>query len=289
MALTVAPVMTPLVFGAVLAAAAMHASWNALLKIRLEPLLGMALMTTGCSVLACLALPIVGWPRAEAWPWVMASVTLHFGYYVCLTEAYGRADMSQMYPIARGSAPLLTTLISVLLLREPVAAIGAVGILTLGAGILVMSLRGGRDRARPDPSAVGFALATAAAICGYTLVDGIGARTAGDPNAYAAALFALDGLPMLLLAVWLRGMTGVRQALGFLGPGLAGAGLSLAAYWTVIWAMTVAPIPLVAALRETSVLFGALIAVFVLREPIGHYRILAAVLILCGLVLIRAG
>ncbi len=267
----------------------MHASWNALLKIRLEPILGMALMTSVCSVLACAALPIVGWPRAEAWPWVLASVALHFGYYVCLAEAYRRADLSQMYPIARGSAPLMTALVSVLLLREPVAGIVALGILALGAGIVLMAFKGGRQHARPDPVAVGFALTTAATICAYTLVDGIGARTAGDPNRYAAALFFVDGAPMLVLALWLRGRAGLRRAAGFLGPGAAGGALSLAAYWTIIWAMTVAPIPIVAALRESSVLFGALIAALVLREPFGRNRALAATLILAGLVLIRLG
>jgi drug/metabolite transporter (DMT)-like permease len=281
--------MSPVVFGAVLLAAAMHAGWNALLKIKLEPLLGMALITTACSILACLALPIVGWPRAEAWPWVIASVGLHFGYYVCLAEAYRRADLSQMYPIARGSAPLLTALFSVVVLREPMPAIAAFGVVTLASGVVLMSLRGGRSHALPDPVAVAFALATAVMISSYTVVDGIGARVAADPNAYSAALFFVDGAPTLLLALWLRGMGGVRQAAGFIGPGLAGGALSLAAYWTVIWAMTVAPIPLVAALRESSVLFGSLIAIFVLREPIGRYRIVAAAFILAGLVLIRLG
>ena len=208
---------------------------------------------------------------------------------MCLAEAYRRADLSQMYPIARGTAPLLTALVSVLLLREPVAVVVALGILVLGAGVVLMSLRGGRDNARPDPVAIGVALATATMICGYTLVDGIGARTAADPNAYAAALFFVDGAPVLVLALWLRGVAGVRNALSFAGPGFAGGALSLVAYWTIIWAMTVAPIPIVAALRESSVLFGALIAAFVLHEPFGRNRALAATLILSGLVLIRVG
>lgn len=281
--------LTPLVFGAVLAAAVMHASWNALLKIRLEPILAMALIASVCSVLACFALPFVGWPRIEALPWVLASMVLHLGYYVCLTESYRRADLSQMYPLARGSAPLLTALVAVLLLRERMAALPAVGILALGSGIVVMAFGGGRERARADPVAVGFALATATTICGYTLVDGIGARVAGDPSSYAAALFFLDGAPMIVVALWLRGPEGVRKAASFIGPGFAGGALSLAAYWTVIWAMTVAPIPLVAASRESSVLFGALIGAFVLREPFGLRRGVAAALILSGLALIRLG
>lgn len=278
--------MEPAVFVAVLAAAAMHAGWNAVLKLKIEPFLAMTLVTTLAGIVALPALPVFGFPRAEAWPWLIASVVLHLGYYIALTEAYRRADMSQIYPIARGGAPLLTALASLALLREPIALQAGIGIAILGGGVTLMSMRSGRH-ARLDPTALGFALLTAAIICGYTLVDGLGARAAGDPHAYSAALFVIDGLPLPLFALWRLGWTGVRPALHHLGPGLAGGAMSLGSYWIAIWAMTVAPIALVAALRESSVLFAALIAVLILKEPLVPARAIAALLILCGLALIR--
>ena len=279
--------MSATVFAAVIAAAAMHAGWNALLKVRLDPFLSMVLVTS-CSALA--ALPLLaafGWPRAEAWPWLLASLAIHLGYYGTLTGAYRRADMSQVYPIARGGAPLLTAVASATLLQEPVGALPSLGVAVLASGVLLMSLRGGRIGTAFDPAAVAFALATALVICGYTIVDWVGARRAEDPHAYAAALFVLGGIPLPLVALWQRGISGVRPALGFLLPGAAGGVLSLGAYWIAIWAMTVAPIALVAALRESSVLFAALIAVVVLKEPLTRIRMIAAALILAGLVLIR--
>ena len=125
-------------------------------------------------------MPVFGLPPAAAWPWVIASVILHLGYYVGLTEAYRSGDMGQVYPIARGSAPLMTATASTLVLGEVLGVAGWVGIAVLAAGIFLMSLRGGRDIARLDRRAVGFALFTAVTICGYSLVDGIGARTAGN-------------------------------------------------------------------------------------------------------------
>ena len=277
--------MSATVFAAVIVAAAMHAGWNALLKVRLDPFLA---LVTGCSGAA--ALPLLaafGWPRVEAWPWLLASLVFHIGYYLTLTEAYRRADMSQIYPIARGGAPLLTAIASAAVLREPVGILPAFGIVVLAGGVVLMSLKGRRTGAVFDRVAMTFAIATAGMICGYTLVDGIGARTAGDPHAYSAALFVVNGIPLPLFALWRRGPSGVTPALGFLLPGLAGGIMSLGAYWIAIWAMTVAPIALVAALRESSVLFAALIAVTVLKEPLTPVRVLAAAAILCGLILIR--
>ena len=277
----------PFVFGAVLAAAAMHAGWNAFLKLRLEPLAAMTLIAACSGLVGVPFLAWFGWPRAEAWPWLIGSLALHIGYYITLTEAYRRADMGQIYPIARGGAPLLTATASLLVLREPVSLQAAVGIGVLGAGVALMSLRGSRKHQAIDPVAIAFALGTAVIICGYTLVDGIGARTAGDPHAYATALFVIDGVPLLLFIIWRDGWAGLKPLLRFGGPGLIAGSLSFGAYWIAIWAMTVAPIALVAALRETSVLFAAAITFVFLKEPFGPIRALAAVLIVAGLVLIR--
>ena len=279
--------LSPSVFFIVLAAAALHAGWNALVKIKLDPFLAMTLICVASGIIALPALAITGLPSVETWPWIALSVAIHLFYYLFLAEAYRRADMSQIYPIARGSAPLMTACLSIAVVHDPVSVANMAGIALLGLGVLLISLRGHRHLVPPSRVAIVCAVLTAMTISAYTLVDGIGARVAGDANAYAAALFAVDAYPMLALCLWRRGLEGVRPALGFLVPGFAGGAMSLAAYWIVIWAMTVAPIALVAATRETSVLFAGLIAVVVLKEPMTPIRGLSAALILAGLVVMR--
>ncbi|CAM5764040.1 hypothetical protein LMIY3S_01013 [Labrys miyagiensis] len=277
------------VFLAVLAAAALHAGWNALVKIRLDPFLAMTLICVSCGIIALAALPITGLPNPEAWLWVAISTILHLFYYLFLAEAYRRADMSQVYPIARGAAPLVTTAISLAFIHDPMPPGSVLGIALLGLGVLLISLKGQRGKVMPSRAAVVYALLTAGTISLYTIVDGVGARAAGSPNAYAAALFAVDAYPMLAICLWRKGLEGIRPAFKFLMPGFAGGAMSLAAYWIVIWAMTVAPIALVAATRETSVLFGGLIAVIFLKEPFTPVRGMSAALILIGLVFMRLG
>jgi drug/metabolite transporter (DMT)-like permease len=279
--------MDPFVFAAVLVAAACHAGWNAVIKVGLDPFATTALIAVGAGVVALPLVPFVGIPVLVAWPWLIASVTLHFFYYIGLIEAYRAGDMGQVYPIARGSAPLMTAIASTWLLGEQLGAVGWSGIAVLSGGIVLLSARGGRGLGHLDRRAVGFALFTAVTICGYSLVDGIGARISGNPHAYAVMLFALDGVAMLVFAL-ARLRAGILSAMTrYWKSGLAGGALSFVAYWIAIWAMTVAPIAIVAALRETSVLFGALIAMLVLREPLRLTRVWAAVMIVAGLALIR--
>jgi drug/metabolite transporter (DMT)-like permease len=273
------------VFLAVLLAAAMHAGWNAVLKVKLEPFIAMTLVTGLAGVIGLPFLLALGPPRVEAWPWLLGSVAIHLAYYLALSEAYRHADMGQVYPIARGAAPLLTTIASLVLIREPIAPVAGIGIGVLASGIGLMSLRG--KGGHFDRRAVGFALLTSVIICGYTIVDGIGARVAGDPHAYSAALFVVDAIPLPLYLLWRRGRAAFAPMRQFLVPGFAGAGMSLAAYWIAIWAMTVAPIALVAALRETSVLFATLIAVLLLKEPLVPARGVAALLIVAGIITIK--
>jgi uncharacterized membrane protein len=277
------------VFLAVLAAAAMHAGWNAFLKLRIEPFLAMTLVTAGAGVVGLPGLIVFGFPKLEAWPWLIGSIVLHLGYYIALTEAYRRADMSQIYPIARGGAPLVTAFASVMMIGESLSALQGLGIAALGCGVMLISLLGRRKGERFDPVALGFAGLTALTISGYTLVDGIGARVAGDPHAYSATLFVIDGFPLALFALWRRGLPGLAPMRPYLLQGLAGGAMSLGSYWIAIWAMTVAAIPLVAAVRESSVLFAALIAVLILKEPLRAGRVVAAVLIVCALALMRLG
>jgi drug/metabolite transporter (DMT)-like permease len=274
------------VFFAVLFGAACHAGWNAFLKIKLEPFTAMALIAIMSAIVVLPIIPFVGIPPAAAWPWVIASVVLHLGYFIGLTEAYRTGDMGQVYPIARGSAPLMTAIAGTFIVGEPIALRGWLGIMVLVSGVFLLSLRGGRGL-RFDKRAIGFALFTAVTICGYSIVDGIGARTAGNAHSYTVWLFLLDGLMMLVFVLLRRGVAVTGDFARFWKSGLIGGTLSLTAYWIAIWAMTVAPIALVAALRETSVLFAAVIAVVVLKEPLQRPRVIAALMIVTGLMLIR--
>lgn len=281
--------MEPHVFAAVLAAAAMHAGWNAFLKLKLEPLLAMTLIMVCAGLVALPASLALGLPAAESWRWLATSIALHLAYSIVLTAAYARADMSQVYPIARGGAPLMTALASTFVLREPVGTLQLVGIAALGCGVAAMSALGRRKGARFDPLAVGLALLTATIICGYTLADGLGGRASGNPNAYSAALFVADAVPLLAYAWWRRGGARLKETLRYWPQGFLGGTMSLASYSIAIWAMTAAPIALVAALRESSVLFAVAIAVIVVKEPLQWTRALAALVILGGLVLVRLG
>lgn len=279
--------MDSFVFAAVLFAAACHAGWNAAIKTGLDVLSSTVLITTGAGLVSLAFLPFAGLPPAAAWPWVIASVVIHLFYFIGLSEAYRTGDLGQVYPLARGSAPLMTAGATALLIGERIGPAGWSGVAILAAGVLLLSLRGGRLLEPPDRRAVSFALFTALTICLYSLVDGIGGRTAGDPHPYTLAMFAGNAIVMIVYFLIRRGPAGAATMLRNWPTGLIGGSLQLLSYGIAIWAMTRAPIALVAALRETSVLFGALIAVVLLKEPLRPARIVAALMIVCGLVLIR--
>lgn len=279
--------MDPIVFSAVLFAAACHASWNALLKLKLAPIVAISLISVGCGIVVLPVLPFVGWPPAVAWPYIFGSLFVHLFYYSTLAEAYKTGDLGLVYPIARGSAPLMTAIGAYLLVGQELGPTGWLGVGVLAAGVIVLSLRWGRVAAPPNLRSIVFALLTAMSITTYTLIDALGAKLAGSAHSYAGWLFVLDGLMMAaygLLLFPVAFKAGMRSDWKLV---LVGGGLSAAAYWIAIWAMTVAPIALVAALRETSVLFAAVIGIVVLREPILPARIIAAVMVAAGVILIR--
>jgi drug/metabolite transporter (DMT)-like permease len=279
--------MDSFVFAAVLFAAACHAGWNATIKRGFDPLALTTAISIGAALMALAFVPVVGLPTPAAWPWAIASVAIHLVYFAALIESYRAGDMGQVYPIARGSAPLMTAIATTAFVGEHLGLAGWLGIVLLAAGVLLLSLRRSRALAMLDRRAVAFALLTAITICAYSVVDGVGARQAGSANAYSVALFVGIG-PVMVLYALARGGRATLVAVGpAWGTGLAGGALQLGSYGIAIWAMTVAPIAIVAALRETSVLFGAIIAVVVLREPLRADRIVAALLIVAGLAIIR--
>ena len=281
--------MTATVFAAVLFAALLHAGWNALVKIGLDRFSSMLVMAIFQSGIALLLLPFFAAPAREAWPWLIVGSWLHTGYKLFLIRAYSHGDLSQVYPIARGTAPLIVTLVGALWLGEGLTPARLAAIAAIAGGILLM---GQRDRGSPAPIAPGaaplrWALGTACFTAGYTLVDGIGARLSEAVSGFALWLFVLDGLSMIAVAAATRGRAGFAALLPAWRGGLAAGAMSLGSYWIAIWAFTQAPLALVAALRETSVLFAWLIAFVVMRERVAPLRWLAAALILTGVLLIR--
>jgi drug/metabolite transporter (DMT)-like permease len=275
------------VFLAVLFAAACHAGWNALIKVGLDPLSTTTLISLGSGLVALVALPFVGMPAAAAWPWIVASTVIHLFYFAALVEAYRTGDLGHVYPIARGSAPLMTAAASVFFVGERLSWLSWSGIVLLAAGVLLLSARGSRELTHVDKRAVGFALLTALTICAYSVVDGLGARASHNSLSYVLWLFIGIALVLPPYALWRDGRDVIPAMQRYWLRGFAGGGLQVLSYGIAVWAMTIAPIAIVASLRETSVLFGAILAVTVLKEPLRAIRIAAALLILCGLVLLR--
>ncbi|WPC03792.1 EamA family transporter [Pseudomonas benzenivorans] len=275
------------VFLAVMAAAALHAGWNALLKIGLDRFLTVCLIQIAAGAVALCALPFVALPQAAAWPWIALSALLHVGYNVFLSRAYQYGDLGQVYPLSRGSSPLIVALLSLPLLADSLPQGQWLGLLVLVAGIWLMALRGHHPTAGLSAPMLFSALMTAGFIAGYTLSDAIGARNNQDALSYSMWLFAVNGLVMLGVVATSRGPDAFLR----LGPhwrgGLAGGALSLAAYSIVIWAMTQAPVALVSALRESSVLFALLIGSLWLKEALPPIRLLACGLILAGVLVMK--
>lgn len=272
---------------AVLFAALCHASWNAIVRVGGDKISSIALVVTAAGALAIPLLFFFPVLPAAAWPYAVASVIIHLGYNLALAMSYHHGELTKVYPLLRGSAPLTTLVVSLVFLSEAVDASEIAGIVVLAVGIMALTLEGGWRVLIASPQAVAYAAATSLCITAYTLADGLGARLADHANQYVAWLFFLNALPMLAVALLFK-----RQAFAAtLGKGwragLAGGALSLVAYWIAIWAMTVAPIPLVAALRETSILFALVIAMVWLGEKVTLVRAASIMLVLCGVALMR--
>jgi len=277
--------MTPTVFLAVLGAALLHAGWNALVRVgaaKVTTMLILTLVQGGLGLAMALTRDL---PAADVWPWLVASGVFHAAYKAFLALAYEQGDLSRVYPIARGAAPLMVLAVSAAFLAEPLKSIEVFAILVLGAGILLMGR--GAFRSGESVRLVPFALASAAMTAGYSLVDGLGARVSGDAVTYVAWLFVFDAVLLTPVLLWMRGPGILSAPPRAWGIGALAATFSYGAYAIVVWAMTLAPIALVTALRETSILFAVLIGWLAFGERMDRTKSAAALFILSGVILTR--
>jgi phosphonate utilization associated putative membrane protein len=276
------PVVAAVLFGALL-----HAGWNAMVKSSSDKALDTATIHLVGSLVALPLLLFTGLPAASSWPFILTSVVIHIGYYIALTGAYKHGDLGLTYPLMRGTAPLLVALSATFTVGETLSPLSWAGVLGVSCGVLALGLS---RHAIESPRAVGFALANAVVIAVYTVVDALGARASGNPLQYVVALFALDGWPFALMVLHRRGFAVAWPYARRRAPlALVGASASLGSYGIALWAMTRAPVATVAALRETSVLFAALLGTWLLKEAFTPRRALGTAVIVAGVMALRLG
>jgi drug/metabolite transporter (DMT)-like permease len=284
--------LTSGVLAAVLGAAVLHALWNSLVKSASDKFLSSAVVAIWCGVVALLAVLVLPRPADAALPFIVASAAIHIVYFLLVGQLYHSADLSVAYPMMRGLAPLIAAVIALTTLGEAPGPIASLGVAALVAGVLTMGASG-LAHGRINRRTIIVAVANSAIIATYSVIDGQGARLSGAGaafafayNSWADALTALAYLPIIL---FLRGRAAAAAFTQGWRRGLVGGLAAFLGYAIVVWAMTRAPIAAVAALRETSVVFAAIIGVAALREPFHAQRAIAALVILAGVILLRIG
>lgn len=275
--------MSLAVFGVVLFAAALHAGWNAIVKGAGDARLTTVLVAAMGGLISLLILPFIPQPAPESWPFLAASAILQVIYYSLVGAAYAAADMSVVYPLMRGLAPLLVAVVATVALGEPPSVLGWAGITLVCGGVLSLALGGRHAHGR----GIALALLNAGVIATYTLVDGTGVRLSGAPAAYTMWLTLLAAI-ILVAEMLIRNGSAFRQHVRrYWQLGAVGGFATLASYGLALWAMTEAPIAIIAALRETSILWGTLIALLLLRERVDAPRLIATAIIAAGAVVLR--
>lgn len=271
----------------VLCAAAFNASWNAIVKSGPDKQLDVSLVAGGAALLAALVLPWVAQPTSASWPFILASTPVQLIYYRLLAAAYVRGEMSEAYPLMRGIAPLLVATAAGPFIGEQLSLHRWIGVGLICAGAFCMTLDAHITRAPHRQSAIPIAVANALVIAIYTMIDGLGVRRSGAPVAYALWIFLLTGIPLVLWTLARRANDLIEYARARLHFGILGGAGTVGSYGLTLFAMTAVPVALVAALRETSILFATLIAVVILKERVRWPRYLAISLIASGAIAIR--
>jgi drug/metabolite transporter (DMT)-like permease len=284
--MTAQPHLTGLIAVIVIGAGALHATWNAIMKKLGDRVMAFALMGVTLTLGGGLAVAVTGLPGRAAVGFAVASAVIHIGYDLGLMNSYRLGAFNQVYPVARGTSPLVVAAGAFLFAHEHLGAATLAGVVVLAAGLMSLAVSAGR-LTRSDAPALAVAVLTGLAIAAYSLVDGLGVRAAHDSYSYAGLMFLLQGPVFPLIALARRPAARWRDWHAVSRGLLAGA-LSVVAYGTVLWAQSRAPLAVVAAIRETSVIFAALIGMVLFRERFGTRRVAAAALIAAGIVLITA-
>jgi drug/metabolite transporter (DMT)-like permease len=278
--------LTSFVLAAVLFGALIHAGWNALIKAQTDKFSASALVAVGAGVVAIPMMVALPAPPTVAWPYLAASAAIHVGYFALVAVAYRSADLGVAYPLTRGTAPPVTSLLAFLLLGETLTFNGWLAVIAIAGGIIALSAdaisRGGLTGA-----AAAGAFVNAGVIVTYTLIDGVGARVTGSGFVYVAWMLAATAILLLALMLALRGWTFLETVPRNWPLALCGGALAFASYAIALWAMTRAPIGFVAALRETSVLFAAVLGAILFKEPFGPRRWVALGIIVVGILILR--
>jgi drug/metabolite transporter (DMT)-like permease len=270
------------VVAVVLLAAILHAGWNVAVRAGADRRRESMLMLGGGTLIAVVVLPFLAVPPAAAWPYLIASSVLNGVFFILIAEAYAHGGVALAYPLMRGVAPMMTLLGAWLLLGEALPPAAGIGIATICGGVVLLSRRRGDAG---EATAVRFALVNAVVIATYTLNDAVGVRVSQEPLAYTLWLYPLSAMPAIL---WMCRRTPLRwPSLREAARGTAGAGASIAAYTLVLWAITQAPVAPVAALRETSILIGIVLARLLLGERPGRRGWGGAVAIATGAAILR--
>ncbi|KNB54423.1 EamA family transporter [Streptomyces caatingaensis] len=287
--------MTPLVVLAVLTAAVTHAGWNAIAHGIRDQLTAFTLVGLGGAACGAALVPFVPAPDAAAWPFLGASALLHVLYMALLMRSFSLGDFGQMYPIARGTAPLAVTVLAAVFAGELPDGWQLTGVAVASAGLVGVALwgvrgRGGRGGRPVNGAAVAAAVGTGLAIASYTVVDGLGVRRSGSSLGFTAWLMLLEGAPVPLYALAVRRRALVAAVRPFAVRGLLGGVLSALAYGLVLWAQTRAELAPVAALRESSIIVGAALGSLLFKEHFGVPRVAAAALMVVGIgLMLHAG
>ncbi len=268
-----------------LLAACAHAAWNAVIKGGTNKLYETGLNVLGGATGVVFILPFVPLPASEAWFFLFVSVCIHIVYYLCIAIAYKQSEMSYAYTLMRGSTPLFTAF-GLAVLGQSLSDMGWLGVLCLCAGVLALASQNLFNRTFDKCSTLA-ALGNSIVITGYTLIDGFGVRSSGNAISYVCWLYFLNAFPLNLIILYRHHREYGHYLIRRWKTGLFGGLCSLAGYGVALWAMTQAPIQLVAALREASVMFGMLLSVFFLGERFTQHRLAAVILVTAGTVIMR--
>jgi len=268
---------------AVIVAAVTHAVWNAIAHGIRDQTLAFALIGVGGIAIGIPLVIVAAMPRSDCWPYLLTSVVIHVFYNLLLMRCYRLGEFSQVYPLARGTSPLVVTILAAIFIHEHLALAQIAGVLVVSAGLATLVLAG----RRPGRAAFLAAVGTGLTIAAYTTVDGVGVRLSGSPVGYIGWLMVLESLCVPMFAVVRRRDVLLKQPKRILLAGLAAGALSVLAYGLVLWAQTRGALAPIAALRETSVIFGAIIGTLIFREPFGRTRIAATVLVAAGIILLN--